>query len=211
MNDLFLLKCFLIGISAASALGPIFVLTFNNSALHGFFKGFFNALGAALGDGCLLFLGLIGVLSVLEESHKYQVGIDFAGGLLLLAFGLSMFFAKITVRPLFSADTAILSIGKTFLFTILNPLTLFFFMFISTQILEIGEELSISQILTGCWMTLLGSLTILSTVAFIGSTIGNAISQKNLRHIAHVTGTIILGIGAYFFFDAIRVLIRIYS
>src|SRR3989304_4195621 len=149
MNYYFFFKCFLIGLSAASAMGPVFVLTFNSSAARGFLKGFFTALGAALGDGFLLFLGLIGVLNVLEESHRYQVTIDFAGGLLLVLFGLTMFFAKHIERPKLSADRALLSIVKTFLSTVLNPLTLFFFLFISTQILDLGDDLSMYHIIAG--------------------------------------------------------------
>ena len=43
-------KCYAIGIMAASGIGPIFVLTFNRGAIHGFLRGFATAMGAAVAD-----------------------------------------------------------------------------------------------------------------------------------------------------------------
>jgi threonine/homoserine/homoserine lactone efflux protein len=213
MNSWFLVKCFLIGLSAASAVGPIFVLTFNNGALRGFVKGFFTGLGAAIGDGLLLLLGLIGILSFFEDSQRYQIGIDFAGGFLLLIFGISMFFShkKIDAKPILVAPNLTLTVFKTFLATVLNPITLFFFMFISSQLLETGPQPSRSTLIFGSLMASLGSLTILTTVAYIASRLGNAISTKNLRIISFVTGSIVIGIGGYFFFDALRVLYSLHA
>ena len=214
MNYLFLLKCFLVGVSAASAVGPIFVLTFNNGALHGFRKGFFTAIGAALGDGFLLFLGLIGVLNFLEQSHKYQAVIDLAGGLLLIIFGLSMLFARALPqdRPPLSVDSFFRSIAQTFFSTILNPITLFFFMFVSAQMLAgHAENMTTPDLLTASVIASAGSLLILSMVAYAASKIGGAISVRNLRLISIVTGSVILCIGAYFCFDATQMVFRIYS
>jgi threonine/homoserine/homoserine lactone efflux protein len=215
MNFLFLLKCFVVGVSAASALGPVFVLTFNRGALKGFLRGFFTALGAALGDGFLFFLGLVGILSVLEASNKHQLAIDFAGGLLLLIIGISMFFAKkkLPSDPITRADSLLLMITKTFLSTVLNPLAIFFFMFISSQILSVGNGLALTRanLVIASAMTGLGSLLVLSLVAYIASRLGNAISPENLRILSIITGCIILCIGTYFFFDAARVLIRMYN
>jgi len=213
MNTWFLVKCFLIGLSAASAVGPIFVLTFNNGALRGFVKGFFTGLGAAIGDGFLLLLGLIGILNFFENSQRYQIIIDCAGGLLLLIFGLSMFFShkKIDVKPILVTPNLSLTALKTFLATILNPITLFFFMFISSQLLETGPQPSTSKLILGSLTASLGSLTVLTTVAFIASRLGSAISTKNLRIISYVTGSIVIGIGGYFFFDAVRVLYHLHA
>lgn len=211
MNYLFFLKCFLIGISAASAVGPIFVLTFNNGALHGFGKGFLTALGAALGDGFLLLLGLMGVLNLLGKSHEYQMVIDLAGGGLLIIFGISMLVAKTIPQdhPPLSIDSFFLSIAQTFFSTILNPITLFFFMFASAQILaaEIGT-MTIDMVLAGCAATGLGSLLILSLVAYAASKIGSSISLKNLRMISVFTGLIVLCIGLYFCFDAVQMIVK---
>lgn len=214
MNYLFLFKCFLVGVSAASAVGPIFVLTFNNGALHGFAKGFFTALGAALGDGFLLFLGLMGVLNLLGQSHQYQLIIDLAGGLLLLVFGISMIFAKAVPqdRPALSVDSFFLSIAQTLFSTVLNPITLFFFMFVSAQMLSShAGGMTTSDVLMGSAMASAGSLVILSMIAYAASRIGGSISVYNLKIISMVTGSIVLCIGAYFCFDAVQMVMKIYA
>ncbi len=70
MKTLFLLKCFALGVSAASGVGPIFVLTFNRGALKGLGRGLATALGSALGDALLFLLGLLGLLSILGGSKN---------------------------------------------------------------------------------------------------------------------------------------------
>lgn len=214
MNYLFLFKCFLVGVSAASAVGPIFVLTFNNGALHGFAKGFLTALGAALGDGFLLFLGLMGVLNLLGQSHQYQAIIDLAGGLLLIIFGISMLFTKAVPqdKPPISVDSFFLAIAQTFFSTVLNPITLFFFMFVSAQMLNAQTTgMTTSRLLAGSAMTSFGSLTILSLVAYAANRIGGSISLYNLRLISMITGSIVLCIGGYFCFDAVQMVLKMYS
>jgi threonine/homoserine/homoserine lactone efflux protein len=210
MQYTYLLKCFLIGASAASAVGPIFVLTFNKSALRGFLKGFFTACGAALGDGFLFVLGMFGVLSILEESRRYQVGIDLAGGILLFAFGISMIFSHkhYTTQPLGTGDSPTITVIKTFISTALNPLTIIFFMFLSAEMTPLHTIPTMGYIFAGGSMIALGSLSVLTIVAYIASSIGKAISFKNLRIVSIVTGCIMLGIGSYFFIDAIRVIAR---
>jgi L-lysine exporter family protein LysE/ArgO len=207
MNHWFFFKCFLIGISAASAVGPIFILTFNNSALRGIVKGISTAIGGALADGFLLFLGLVGALSFFENSKKYQVTIDLIGGFLLLVFGLYMIFQPKTdaTKTSSSAESLFLSAFKAFSLTVLNPLTILFFIFVSTQLLQsIDTDLSSTYILLGSSTTALGSFSVFGSVAYIASRIGKAINHRRLKLISIITGAIIVCIGIYFGLDAIR-------
>jgi threonine/homoserine/homoserine lactone efflux protein len=209
MKYLFLLQCFLIGISAASAVGPIFVLVFNTSALRGFTKGFFKALGAAIGDGTLFLLGMLGVLSILEQSRRYHVGIDLTGGLLLLIFGISILLPhkEYPTQPPLTADNLLLAMAKTFFYTVLNPITIFFFMFISAQMTPVHGIPSLGRIIIGSTMVTVGSLCILTMVAYIASQLGKTIGMRHLRKISIVNGIILLAIGGYFFIDAIKVIL----
>lgn len=207
-------KCFLIGISAASAVGPIFILTFNNSALKGFSKGLATALGAAVADGFLLFLGLMGMLSFFERSQKYQLAIDLVGGLLLVIFGIYMLMQRKseTLKTSSSSETLFLNAFKAFSLTVFNPLTLFFFVFVSAQLLQVNSDiLKTKDLIMGSLLTVGGSLSVFGSVAYFASRLGKAINTKSLRIVSLVTGVIILGIGAYFFIDAIKVVIRIYQ
>ncbi|MBM3893815.1 hypothetical protein FJ365_05455 [Candidatus Dependentiae bacterium] len=214
MNYWFLAACFFVGVSASSTMGPIFIMTFNNSAVKGFLKGFFTALGAALGDGLLIFLGLVGTLAVLQKSATYQVLIDLVGGSLLLLYGLKLLFYQnpgphnhLTPN---SANSLILSATKSFLSTVINPLTILFFMFAGAQVLATGKQaLSTFDLIAGSIVTILGSLMILTIVAYIASSIGKVMKPEKLKLVGTVTACIMLTVGSYFFFDALKVIIQV--
>ncbi len=211
MDYWFLGKCFLVGLSASCTVGPIFILTFNNSALHGFLKGLFTALGAAIGDGILLFLGLMGALGILHEFDYSRLIIDLAGGILLVVFGIVMimqrnkFLSDVKVRQ--SADTLLLTLAKSLISTILNPLTLIFFMFIGSQLMPHTQEFfTRSQMMMGSLMTTLGSLVVLSAIAYAASRLHTVITPKKLAFISLITAGILIFIGAYFVGDAVKIL-----
>ncbi|NDD53738.1 hypothetical protein EBZ39_07645 [bacterium] len=212
MNGWFLATCFFVGVSASSTMGPIFVMTFNNSAMRGFLKGFCTALGAALGDGLLIFLGLVGMLAILQKSSTYQVGIDLVGGTLLVLYGISLIMRQKNDAPevALTANSLLISATKAFLSTVLNPLTILFFMFAGAQLLPAGKKLlTTADLLLGSGLTILGSLTVLSIVAYIASSVGKVMNTDKLKLINTITACVILTVGSYFFFDAIKVVIQL--
>jgi threonine/homoserine/homoserine lactone efflux protein len=203
-------KCFLVGLSAASAVGPIFVLTFNRGAWYGFSRGFATALGAACGDGFLFFLGLLGVLQLLGEYRGTILAMDLVGGFFLIMLGVRSFKGrqKYVNDPHVETLPPISTSLKSFFLTVANPLTVLFFMVIGVRILpDDGIVLPFRQVVFGSMFVASGSLTVLSTVAFTASRLGLAISERRLRTISHVTGVMFLGIGVYFFGDfVVRIL-----
>jgi len=204
MDSQFYLKCYAVGLSVASAVGPIFVLTFNRGAWSGFSRGFATAFGAACGDGLLFFLGLLGVLRLLGEYHGTILAMDLIGGLFLISLGLRSFKGrqKYVNDPLLINLPPILTIIKSFFLTIANPLTVLFFMFVGVRILpEDVISLPLRQVAFGSAFVFVGSLTVLSIVALIASHVGQAISERRLRTISHITGVIFLAIGFYFWCD----------
>lgn len=210
MDGQFYLKCYAVGLSAASAVGPIFVLTFNRGAWYGFSRGFATAFGAACGDGILFFLGLLGVLRLLGEYHGTILVMDLVGGFFLISLGLRSFKGrqKYVNDPHLVSLPPILTIIKSLFLTIANPLTVLFFMFVGVRILpEDVVLLPLRQIAFGSAFVFTGSLTILATVALVASRLGQSISEHWLRTISYVTGVIFLGIGFYFCGDfVVRVL-----
>lgn len=214
MDSQFYLKCYAIGLSAASAVGPIFVLTFNRGAWYGFSRGFATAFGAAFGDGTLFFLGLLGVLRLLGEYHGTLLAMDLIGGFFLISLGFRSFKGrqKYVNDPQLVSLPPILTIIKSFFLTVANPLTVLFFMFVGVRILpEDVVVLPLRQVAFGSAFVFSGSLTILAMVAFIASRLGQAISERRLRTISHVTGVIFLGIGLYFLGDFVVRILKIFQ
>ena len=214
MNYWFLAACFFVGVSASSTMGPIFIMTFNNSAVKGFVKGFFTALGAALGDGLLIFLGLVGMLAMLQKSATYQVIIDLVGGSLLLLYGLKLLLYQNPGQPdtiPLSANSLLLSATKAFLSTVINPLTILFFMFAGAQVLAAGQQgLSTGDLVLGSALTILGSLGVLTIVAYIASSIGKVMKPDKLKLVGTITACIMLTVGSFFFFDALKVIVQVF-
>ncbi len=215
MNFLFLIKCFLIGVTASSAVGPVFVLTFNRGAQHGFFKGFATAIGSALVDGIFFTLGLLGALKLIEGSKQAILLMDCIGGVTLILLGLHTIKKRIKKEKESNQASStnislIRTMAKSFLITFINPFVVLFFMFASVQVLPEGiSRLSLSSVLIGSLFVTCGSCTILSIIALIASFVGRAISTRKLNTIAHATGIIFVGAGAYFLIDFFVNLIRL--
>lgn len=212
MNLWFLASCFLVGVSASSTMGPVFILTFNNSALRGFMRGLATAIGSAAADGVLMFLGFMGILKFLENSHKYQLLIDLTGGFFLVLFGLFLLTQQKENSRQYprTSDSLVLSGIKAFSLTAFNPLTMLFFIFASTQVLQTGagsHTITTKTLIGGSLFASAGSFCMLGAVAYAGSLLGKAIKPKALRTISVVTGFVIIGVGIYFFADALHILL----
>ncbi|MBD3231277.1 hypothetical protein GF322_01310 [Candidatus Dependentiae bacterium] len=204
------LRCFLIGILASSSLGPIFILTFNRGALYGFGKAFATAFGSCISDTIYFFLGLMGILTILQESKSFMFWLDTAGGFLLILFGIYTLRKgkyRIDILPIEGRLGTFLIILKSFIITALNPFVLLFFMFIGVQVLPTGViSLSLRQVIFCSLMVFTGSLSVLSLVSLISSFIGNCISPKWLKFISIVTGIIFIVVGLYFLDHLFRML-----
>ena len=196
------IRCFLVGILASSSLGPIFILTFNRGAIYGFLFGLATGLGAAIADGLYFFLGLMGVLSLLQGSHKFMFWLDTLGGVLLILFGIYYLKKAWNGVEYFVLEGKLgfsLTFAKSFLLTVLNPIVLLFFMLIGVQILPAGVmSLPLRQVVFASLMVAAGSLTILSVVALVASIVGGRISEKKLRLISFVTGVVFICVGLFF-------------
>ncbi|MBM3886584.1 hypothetical protein FJ364_01525 [Candidatus Dependentiae bacterium] len=203
MTEHFLVKCFLIGISAASGIGPIFLLTLNRSSLFGFWKGFATALGAAIADTLYFLLAMKGLLSIIESTSKALLFMEGLSSCLLILFGLHLFRKKPQLdTPVITNQPLILSTLKSFFLTILNPFMLFFFVFVSINVLPSGPSiLSKKMLLLGGAAVGCGSLAILTIIAALGALLGSKIKRSSLEMFSRLTGVIFAGLGVYLLFD----------
>jgi threonine/homoserine/homoserine lactone efflux protein len=211
MNINLFRNCFLVGASAASAVGPIFVLIFNRGATYGFRRGFETAIGAALGDGVLFGLSMLGILQVLETSKKFLIAMDLVVSILLIYLGIRMFrkHQRYLSDSLDYEESFWLTIGRSFLLTIVNPLTIFFFMFISVRIMpENISRLAPLDFIIASLMLSLGSLATFSLVSFAGKMLGHTLERKQLFIASYLTGLIFIGMGLYFSFDFVKLVIQ---
>lgn len=214
MNLSLFRNCFLIGATAASAVGPIFVLIFNRGATYGFRRGFETAIGAAIGDGILFGLSLLGILQVLETSRKFLIAMDLAVSILLIYLGVRMFKKQqhYLSESMNYTENFLITIIRSLLLTLVNPLTVFFFMFISVKIMpENVTRLAPVDFIIASTMLALGSLATFSLVALGGKLLGHNLDRKQLFITSYITGIIFICIGLYFSFDFVIQILKALS
>lgn len=120
----------IIGILASIPLGPIGVLCVQRTLSRGHKSGFVSGAGAALSDliyATLAVFGLSFIVSFVEEKILY---IQIIGVIILVFMGLRIYFTNpaVQLRKQNSQKTKLLQdFLSTFMFTIANPLVIFFF------------------------------------------------------------------------------------
>jgi putative LysE/RhtB family amino acid efflux pump len=212
MDLKFLTKCFVIGMSAASGVGPIFILTFNRGATGGFFKGFATAIGASFADGLYLILGLAGTLKLIKNSEIIVV-MNLLGGVILIALGIRMLNKAITIKkdPIHESESFLLTSLQSFAAAFFNPFLLLFFIFITIQVFPQEESIiTLGQLFLGAIAAYSGSLLILGIVAFAASYVGSAIKPIWLKTISKATGLVFVLGGMYLISCFAIYLIRVF-
>lgn len=204
MDVQFLFSSFIIGILAASGCGPIFILTFNRSAVCGFWKGFMTAVGASIGDAAYFLLGLFGALAVISEFEYFIFFLDLIGGILLIGLGIHSFrkMKQVVCATVECSNSVFFSVSKGFMLTVLNPLVVLFFMAITLQALPDNvSEFSRALVVVSSFFVFLGSLVVLSGVSLVASCLGSCITTKKLRLMSGGSGIVFILFGLYLFVD----------
>lgn len=201
---LFFLKSFFIGVLAASGCGPLFVLTFNRSAICGFWRGFATALGASIGDSFYFMLGLLGALAVVKDIKYFMTFLNLIGGLVLLILGLYSIkkSKKVICSAIECSYSMFFSFLKAFVLTVINPLVILFFIAVTLQVLPDNiYNFSLSSVVLSTIFVALGSLFVLSIVSLIASYLGSCITARKLKVISIVTGGVFIAFGAFLLYS----------
>src|SRR5690606_9673287 len=126
------LKGILSGLVLACLIGPVFFTLLQTSIERGFLSGVFVAIGISLSDALYIFISYFG-LSKFTEASGFRHYMSYAGGIVLLLFGL--YYLLIKSRRLARFDPAKLENGsgwrlaaKGFLINGLSPMVLFFWL-----------------------------------------------------------------------------------
>lgn len=129
MSFSFLTTGFLIGLLVAAPVGPIGILCIRRTFAYGFFSGTASGFGAALADALYGAIAAFGLTFISSFLLGHQTFLKFAGGFLLLYFGVKTFLAK----PV-KADERDVHINlhkdaiSTFILTATSPMTIIIFL-----------------------------------------------------------------------------------
>lgn len=200
----FFLVSFSLGVAAAAALGPMFVLTFNRSAARGAWAGIFTGMGAATIDGAYFFLGLSGTLNLIEGHPAYLGVLQLLGGTALFIFGMTFLVKE--YKPISVRDNQTkyhLMFAQGVGMTIFNPMVIFFFMAASLKVLtSYASTITLFHKVVGSLFLASGSLTVFIAISLAGHFVGHRVSHAVLRVMQYISGVCIVGIGCYVLWSA---------
>jgi threonine/homoserine/homoserine lactone efflux protein len=193
-------KSFVIGFSIAAPVGPIGMLCIKNNLTHGFKIGLATGFGAACADSFYGFLAGGGLAFIAKFLLNYSLAIKFLGGSILLYLGLTEIKnarkisdskIKIQTKGCFKAA------ATTFFLTLTNPATILSFLgiFATIGVVNLSES-NIALIVAGVFF---GSLSWWIILSLITSSTRHKISEKFMKRIKIISGSILIGFGASVF------------
>jgi threonine/homoserine/homoserine lactone efflux protein len=193
----------MIGIVANISLGPIFLVTFQSAVRFGFWYGMACGMAAACADGLLFACGMLGALQLVSTVGAANTALHLCGSVFLFVFGLiNWFYHSKKVGMLVSADREwkpswLILFGKTFLVTVVNPLTVGYFAAASVGAFEYLEMYSFRHIMLGGMMVSLGTMTIMTLISAFSPRLKNILTPRHQVLMHKMTAIIFVILGGY--------------
>lgn len=192
------LKCVLLGITLAAAIGPIALLIVSLGARVGFRTAARAACGAALADLSYALLAFFAGAALLARLQRYQAPIRVGGAVALLALAVWMLQDALRTspdRPLRQApDDRSRPFLTTFLLTLVNPMTIVVFVAFAAQ-LPLAGSAARAALLALCVAA--GSLGVALGFAWAGALLSRLFmrgSRARLLQVASAAGIMAFGI-----------------
>lgn len=188
------------GLLLAIMLGPVFFTLLQTSLHEGFKAGLFLAFGVLLSDAvviavCYSFASLI---TLIDNHHTVM---SWAGGVLMISFGVYNFFHKIKMKEVDDEKKTVHAhfVLKGFLLNILNPAVFFFWLGV-VGLANSREEYTHLHIATFLGATL---ATVFSTdllKSYVAHRIKNILKPNVMLWVNRGIGIVLVGFGVSMIF-----------
>jgi threonine/homoserine/homoserine lactone efflux protein len=183
------------GLLLAIMLGPVFFSLLQTSLHEGFKAGAHLAFGVLLSDTTLITIcyTFASLIRLIDNHHK---AMSWAGGLLLVCFGVYNFFHKIKLKEVDDNKKTVHAhfVLKGYLLNILNPAVLFFWLGVVGMI-STKEDYTRSHEITFFGVTL---VTVFGTdllKAYVSQRIKAILKPETMLWINRITGVVLVGFG----------------
>lgn len=190
-----------IGILVSAPVGPVNVLCIQRAIERGFWGGVAAGLGAMLGDGLIALCAALGVGAISGAVEHHRPTIQIVGGLVLMVFGLKLFFATPRFIPAASEERSetlrdfVWDIPQTFFLTITNPGAVLGLFAIFGGISTFVEVSSYIDALTIVAAVMCGSLAWWVGLSHLIGHFRDRVTEARLRHINQGAGLLLVGFG----------------
>ncbi len=190
-----ILQGFLIGLCTSVPVGPIAILCIQRTLQKGRKNGFYSGLGAACSDFVYALLALLGLSFVMDFINQYEFLIQLIGCILIMAFGVFIFFQNPTksIRKQSENESAsyFQEFLTAFLLTITNPLMIFLFLGLYARMEFLVDSAGWWEDMFGMLAILAGSSTWWFTVTLLASIFHNKFNIRGLWILNKITGSLI--------------------
>jgi threonine/homoserine/homoserine lactone efflux protein len=200
-------KGLIIGASVSAPVGPIGLLCINRSLTEGRVRGFVSGLGAATADMLFCVIAGYGFTFVSRFMDEQALLIRLVGAFCLIVLGLRIFVAKPEEKScaVSGGDLAHIYVSTLFL-TLINPITILFFVALFSSLgLSFTQHAhpSLALITLGVFVGAVAWWFLLSGAV---SRLHRRLSQKTMRWVNRLSGTIIMVLGFLAFVSTVYTL-----
>ncbi|HIH28551.1 MAG TPA: LysE family transporter [Thermoplasmata archaeon] len=201
----FIITVILLTASGALAPGPLFFQTITQGAKSGARSGLIFSIAHTLVEFSLIMLLAVGLLAVRNETF-IRTGIGFAGGIVLIFFGLYQLLGMLKKKPMEQKQTVpshrLFFIG--ILFTALNPYFIIWWLTVGSNLILLALELAalagvIFMFLCHVWMDYVW----LIAVSYFAKKGVNTLGSRWYQVLIGAFGIILIYFGVSFLGDAV--------
>lgn len=200
------------GLLASILLGPIGVLCIQRTISKSQRDGFVSGMGAAVADTLYAALAVFALAWIENVIISYEMWFEILGGMLIMGFGLMMFFKKpqriSTIRPQKSSGGDLANFLSVLFLSLPNPGYFFIFVTIFTAIGILGVDFNTLQ----KWLIVLGVFAGATSWWFFLTWIVNKLRSKftirSVWKLNKISGAVIAILGAYAVLSVVYQLVR---
>jgi threonine/homoserine/homoserine lactone efflux protein len=188
-----------IGVLMAAPIGPVNILCIQRTVSRGFWGGVAAGLGAVLGDGTLAAIAAFSMTAISEVMLAYAASIQFAGGLVLIGFGVALLLKRPVLRISPGQESRLWEhtgvIPQTYFLTVTNPGAALGMIVIFSGLGSLIGGLNYFEALLLVLSVMGGSLLWWLGLSRLIATIRHKLTEQRLKLINRAAGTVLLAFG----------------
>lgn len=186
----------LIGILISAPMGPIGMLCIQRTLNKGRWPAFFTGIGAALSDLLYCLLTGLGLALITDFIERHRDLLQFSGSVVLIVFGIYLFRknpASALKKPKEKGKNNYwIDFITGFLFTVSNPLILFFIIGLFTQFDFLKPEFMFYHYIAGYIAIFAGALLWWYAITFFVNKVRSHINVRSLWLINRIIGSLLI-------------------